>query len=124
MLAKFNAAGVRAIFAGHYHRNAGGHFEDLELIVTSALGAQFAIDDPRDRPVNSGYRIVDVEANCIRHRYLEIEDVELKRMPINEEKEEKEGRNKKLSQAYIKSFKYHLFLYTVVVIGFLFSFYI
>jgi predicted MPP superfamily phosphohydrolase len=36
------AAGVSAWFAGHYHQNAGGHDDGLEVVVTSAVGS--AID--------------------------------------------------------------------------------
>lgn len=71
MLKKFNDYGVRAIFAGHYHRNAGGQFEDMELVVTSAMGAQLA--DKISINTKSGYRIVEVEEKCLSHRYVEIE---------------------------------------------------
>lgn len=71
MIEKFSQAGIRAIFAGHYHRNAGGRFEDLELVVTSALGAQNTGGGlPADK---SGYRIVQVLEDCIQHRFVEIE---------------------------------------------------
>ena len=40
MLEKFLDAGVRKIFCGHYHRNAGGFYKSIELIVTSAIGLQ------------------------------------------------------------------------------------
>lgn len=66
-----NEAGIRAIFTGHYHRNGGGHYKDLEVIVTSALGAQIA----GKIPVKSGYRIVQVGEAAITHRYVNIEDV-------------------------------------------------
>ena len=39
MLDKLCEAGVSKIFCGHYHRNAGGWYKDMELIVTSSLGA-------------------------------------------------------------------------------------
>ena len=34
-LEQFYEAGVRKIFCGHYHRNAGGFFKDLEVVVTN-----------------------------------------------------------------------------------------
>lgn len=72
MLKKFNDCGIRAIFAGHYHRNGGGKFENLEMIVTSALGAQLQISD--DKQSNkSGYRIVEINENSIQHHYVDIE---------------------------------------------------
>ncbi len=68
MVKKFQEAGVRAIFAGHYHRNAGGKYENMELVVTSAIGAQF----PTGRNANSGYRVVYVDEKEIRHNYVNI----------------------------------------------------
>ena len=43
MLQKFKSAGVSKIFCGHYHRNAGGWDQDMELVVTSAVGAQVCV---------------------------------------------------------------------------------
>lgn len=77
MVSKFSAAGVRAIFAGHYHRNAGGHFEEMELVVTSAMGA--VMRDPLTGVTGrSGYRVVDVEETELKHRFVEIEGDEPK----------------------------------------------
>ena len=45
--------GIRKIFCGHYHRNAGGFYKDLEVIVTSAIGCQIG-------PDQHGMRIVKV----------------------------------------------------------------
>ena len=70
MLAKFAAAGVSKIFCGHYHRNAGGWYNDkLELIVTSALGLQQGQD-------RNGFRVVSVSESEISHRYQEIRDID------------------------------------------------
>jgi hypothetical protein len=68
MVKKFQKAGVRAIFAGHYHRNAGGKYENMELVVTSAIGAQSLTG----RNANSGYRVVYVDEKEIRHNYVNI----------------------------------------------------
>lgn len=68
MLNKFYDAGIRTIFSGHYHRNAGGFFKDLELIVTSAVGAQLGDD-------KSGARIVKVFDDAIHHEYFALEDL-------------------------------------------------
>ena len=62
MLSKLKGAGVRCVFAGHYHRNAGGFDEGLEMVVTSAIGAQFGNDE-------SGARVVKVTRNSIQHKY-------------------------------------------------------
>jgi hypothetical protein len=68
MVEKFQKAGVRAIFAGHYHRNAGGKYENMEIVVTSAIGAQ----SPTGRNAKSGYRVVYVDEKEIRHEYVDI----------------------------------------------------
>lgn len=67
-LQKFKEAGVNKIMCGHYHRNAGGWFGDMELIVTSAIGAQLGDD-------KSGIRIVKVLEDRIDHQYYNIADI-------------------------------------------------
>ncbi|RWS15909.1 purple acid phosphatase-like protein [Dinothrombium tinctorium] len=68
MLDKFEKAGVKAIFCGHYHQNAGGKYKDMEVVVTSAIGAQLGNE-------KSGFRIVKVLANKIEHTYYELDSV-------------------------------------------------
>ena len=68
MLEKFKKAGVTKIFCGHYHRNAGGWDQDLELVVTSAIGAQIGND-------GHGFRIVKVSEQTLTHAYYKLEDV-------------------------------------------------
>ena len=75
MVRKFYESGVRAIFAGHYHRNAGGYYEDLEMVVTSAVGAQ-SMDGPNAK---SGFRVVTVNENNITHKYVDIKQDETSR---------------------------------------------
>lgn len=67
-LRKFKQAGVTKIMCGHYHRNAGGWFEDMELVVTSAIGAQCGDDQ-------SGVRIVKLLDNSIEHQYYAMQDI-------------------------------------------------
>lgn len=67
-LAKFKAAGVSKIFCGHYHRNAGGWFEGMELVVTSAIGAQCGQD-------KSGIRIVRLLDQAIEHQYYPMQEI-------------------------------------------------
>jgi len=62
MLKKLYDGGVRKIFCGHYHRNAGGWYKDMELVVTSAVGCMLG-DDPH------GMRIVRVQETGIEHEY-------------------------------------------------------
>ncbi|KAH7949242.1 hypothetical protein HPB49_006630 [Dermacentor silvarum] len=68
MLEKFHQAGVRAIFCGHYHRNAGGFYKDMELVVTSAVGAQLGND-------GHGLRVVKVGEDKIEHHYYTLDDI-------------------------------------------------
>uniref|UniRef100_A0A6G1S612 Serine/threonine-protein phosphatase CPPED1 n=1 Tax=Aceria tosichella TaxID=561515 RepID=A0A6G1S612_9ACAR len=70
-LRKFKDAGVTKIMCGHYHRNAGGWFQGMELVVTSAIGAQCGTD-------KSGIRIVKVLDKSIEHKYYAMEDVPLR----------------------------------------------
>ena len=70
MLQQFKDAGVTKVFCGHYHRNAGGWDEDLEVVVTSAIGAQIGND-------GHGMRIVKVTEDKITHEYFKLEDIPL-----------------------------------------------
>lgn len=69
MLSKIKNAGIKYVFAGHYHRNAGGFDQELEMIVTSAIGQQ--INNDKD----SGMRIVCVGSEKISHEYYELDSV-------------------------------------------------
>lgn len=62
MLDKFYDAGVRHVFCGHYHRNAGGFYKDLEEVVTSAVGAQLG-------ECQQGFRLVRVLEDRLLHQY-------------------------------------------------------
>jgi 3',5'-cyclic AMP phosphodiesterase CpdA len=70
LLDQLYGAGVRYIFTGHYHRNAGGFYKDMELVVTSAVGAQLGTD-------KSGLRVVRVYENSIQHKYYAIDEIPL-----------------------------------------------
>lgn len=50
------------VFSGHYHRNAGGTYNGLEMVVSSAIGCQLGED-------THGLRVVVVTAEKIVHRY-------------------------------------------------------
>ncbi len=63
----FNKAGVTKIFCGHYHQNTIGQYKNIEHITTSAVGAQLGED-------KHGYRLVEVDENQIRHRYISVTD--------------------------------------------------
>lgn len=70
-LNKFYQAGVAKIMCGHYHINAGGWFNNLELVVTSAIGAQLGSD-------KSGFRMVKVTQESIEHKYFPFEESPIK----------------------------------------------
>jgi 3',5'-cyclic AMP phosphodiesterase CpdA len=56
-------AGVKYVFAGHYHRNAGGKDGPLTEIVTGAVGM------PLGGSV-SGFRVVDVDGDSLKAPWL------------------------------------------------------
>jgi len=66
LLDKLKSAGVRYIFCGHLHRNAGAFYNGMEDVVTSAIGAQLGND-------KSGFRIVTVSHDKITHEYVNLE---------------------------------------------------
>ncbi|KAK7073568.1 Serine/threonine-protein phosphatase cpped1 [Halocaridina rubra] len=63
MLERFHSAGIRYIFCGHYHRNAGGFYKDMEQVITSAVGVQLG-------DTHHGYRLVRVLENRLVHQYF------------------------------------------------------
>lgn len=67
-LAAFKDAGVRAVFAGHYHGNAHGRDGDLEMITTGPIGKPLRKDP-------SGLRIVEVYEDRLRHAYYGLDEV-------------------------------------------------
>ncbi|KAK3529700.1 hypothetical protein QTP70_033665 [Hemibagrus guttatus] len=62
LIHRFCQAGVKAVFSGHYHRNAGGCHAGLDMVVSSAIGCQLGEDA-------HGVRVVVVTADKIIHRY-------------------------------------------------------
>ncbi|KAM9716308.1 serine/threonine-protein phosphatase CPPED1 [Menidia menidia] len=68
LLDKFKKAGVKAVFSGHYHRNAGGCHGGLDMVVSSAIGCQLGED-------THGMRVVVVTADSITHRYYSLEQL-------------------------------------------------
>ncbi|XP_064376429.1 serine/threonine-protein phosphatase CPPED1 isoform X2 [Dromaius novaehollandiae] len=59
---------VKAVFSGHYHRNAGGSYRGLEMVVSSAIGCQLGEDQ-------HGLRVVVVTAEKIVHRYYSLNEL-------------------------------------------------
>ncbi|XP_074052544.1 serine/threonine-protein phosphatase CPPED1 isoform X1 [Macrotis lagotis] len=65
LMDKFIDAGIKAVFSGHYHRNAGGVCNNLDMVVSSAIGCQLGED-------THGLRVVVVTAEKIIHRYYSL----------------------------------------------------
>ncbi|KAI9526740.1 Serine/threonine-protein phosphatase cpped1 [Dissostichus eleginoides] len=63
-----SVGGVKAVFSGHYHRNAGGLHDGLDMVVSSAIGCQLG-DDAH------GLRVVLVTDEAIVHRYVSLEQL-------------------------------------------------
>lgn len=68
MADKFVEAGIKAVFSGHYHRNAGGTYRNLDMVVSSAIGCQLGKD-------THGLRVVVVTAEKIVHRYYSLDEL-------------------------------------------------
>ncbi|XP_055417129.1 serine/threonine-protein phosphatase CPPED1 isoform X2 [Bubalus kerabau] len=68
MADKFVEAGIKAVFSGHYHRNAGGTYQNLDMVVSSAIGCQLGTD-------THGLRVVVVTAEKIVHRYYSLDEL-------------------------------------------------
>lgn len=68
LLDRFKKAGVKAVFSGHYHRNAGGCHGGLDMVVSSAIGCQLGED-------THGVRVVVVTADDVIHRYHSLEQL-------------------------------------------------
>lgn len=59
----YRLAGVQAVMAGHYHRNALARDRGLEMITTGPVGM------PLGEGTQSGMRVVTVTDTGLRHRY-------------------------------------------------------
>ncbi|XP_072312463.1 serine/threonine-protein phosphatase CPPED1 [Eucyclogobius newberryi] len=68
LMDKFKRAGVKAVFSGHYHRNAGGRHDGLDMVVSSAVGCQLGED-------THGLRAVVVTEGEVVHRYYSLEQL-------------------------------------------------
>ncbi len=64
LLDGFRAAGVKHLFAGHYHRNAHGQDGDIEMVTTGPVGMPLG-------GARSGFRLVWVGPDRLQHEYFE-----------------------------------------------------
>ena len=67
----FHDAGVRYLFSGHYHRNAGGRDGEIEMITTGAVGKPLGGS-------KSGFRVVIVRDDRLEHQFYELGDLPTK----------------------------------------------
>lgn len=67
-LPALHAAGVREIFAGHYHRNAVARDGDIEMVTTSAVGRPLGSDP-------SGFRVVIITRDSVVHQYYSLDSL-------------------------------------------------
>jgi 3',5'-cyclic AMP phosphodiesterase CpdA len=67
-LAIFKAAGIRYVFAGHYHRNAFGRDGDIEMITTGPVGKPLGKDP-------SGFRIIRVAGDKVIYPYYNLDSI-------------------------------------------------
>jgi 3',5'-cyclic AMP phosphodiesterase CpdA len=68
VLKQLAEAGVRNVFAGHYHRNALARDGDLEMVTTGPVGKPLGTDP-------SGFRIVIVTRDSVIHRYYALDSL-------------------------------------------------
>ena len=68
MLKLLGDAGVRQVFAGHYHRNALARDGDLEMVTTGPVGKPLGTDP-------SGFRVVIVTRDSVIHRYYALDSL-------------------------------------------------
>ena len=66
LLALFSRFGVRAVFAGHAHRNAYAHAGEIEMVTTGSIGRPLGKDP-------SGFRAVDVYDDRLEHAYYPLD---------------------------------------------------
>jgi 3',5'-cyclic AMP phosphodiesterase CpdA len=64
LLEMFRSAGVRHMFAGHYHRNAHGRDGEIEMVTTGPVGMPLG-------GARSGMRLVWVTDSDLSHQYFE-----------------------------------------------------
>jgi 3',5'-cyclic AMP phosphodiesterase CpdA len=68
LLKLFREAGVRFVFAGHYHQNAVGRDAGVEVVTTGPIGMPL-------RGAKSGMRIAVVSDAGIEHRYYDLGEI-------------------------------------------------
>jgi 3',5'-cyclic AMP phosphodiesterase CpdA len=67
-LSLFRKYNIKYVFAGHYHRNAFGRTDALEMVTTGPVGKPLG-------PDKSGLRIVTVDGNNITYNYYALDSI-------------------------------------------------
>lgn len=65
-----NQNNVDAVFAGHWHSNHVGHFKNIKLITTGAVG----LPDPMSLS-RSGLRVVKTGSESFEHAFIALDDL-------------------------------------------------
>lgn len=65
----FHDAGVKYIFAGHFHNNSPARDGDLEMVTTGPVGK------PQGPGARSGMRVVIVRPTGVEHRFYELSEI-------------------------------------------------
>ena len=68
-LISYNKFNVKAVFAGHLHKNSYADYKGMDMICTSAIGKQLGKD-------LSGLRIVKVSKDSVVSNYYTLEYLE------------------------------------------------
>lgn len=67
LLDLFSASHVSAMFCGHWHRNGGGQYRGMDMVVSGPVGFPLGTDP-------AGLRVVDVTAGGVEHRYIALDE--------------------------------------------------
>lgn len=64
----FKKYNVSHIFSGHYHRNAFGSYEGIEMVTTGPVGRPLGKDP-------SGLRIISINGGKLQHKYFSLDSI-------------------------------------------------
>ena len=73
LLDMFHKYNVKAVFSGHFHHNTCVKDGELELITTNSSGIALAQMGEPEQPI--GFRIVNMSATGLEHKYYSYEDM-------------------------------------------------
>ena len=68
-LISYNKFNVKAVFAGHLHKNSYADYKGMDMISTSAVGKQLGKD-------LSGLRIIKVSKDSVVSNYYSLKELE------------------------------------------------